>query len=304
MGVVLETNSISKKYKKHFAVDNLSIHVNKGDIYGIIGENGAGKTTLLKVISGLSKASSGTFSLFGLASDADNIKNIYYKTGTLIEYPALYLNLTAYDNLKVKALCCDCFDKDYINEILDTVGLKNIKKKKVKFFSLGMKQRLGIALALVGKPELLVLDEPVNGLDPQGIADVRKLLLKLVSNQEITVIISSHLLGELYKIANRFAIIHKGRLISELSKEEIDEKCGEYIEIVVEDPSNVAEILKNNGVSDFTIVDKAIHIGKENDVASINSILSENKVRVSSIGMKQKDLEQYYLDIIGGEKNA
>lgn len=217
MKYYLETKQLTKKYGSFEAVKDMSIHIKKGDIYGLIGPNGAGKTTLMKMLVGFAEPTSGLI----LTEDNNNFIN---KVGCLIESPGIYDNLNAFDNMKLKALAKGPYDKKEIEEILEFVGLSDVPKKKAGKFSLGMKQRLGIAMALIGDPELLILDEPINGLDPQGIIEIRELIKKLNTEKNMTIMISSHILSELQKVAGVFGIISKGQLVMEVSADELKNK--------------------------------------------------------------------------------
>lgn len=221
MGYILSTDKLTKEYRHMKAVDSINLHINEGDIYGFIGRNGAGKTTTLKMISGLAAPTSGTFTLFDQSYDEIIKNNGFSKVGSLIEEPGIYPDMTAFDNVYLKCIYAGIRDKSYAMDLLKLVDLDRTGRKKAKGFSLGMKQRLGIALALVGNPKLLILDEPINGLDPQGILEIRETILKLNSEKNITFIISSHILGELSKMATRYGIIDKGQLIKEFSVEEL-----------------------------------------------------------------------------------
>ena len=212
MNYILETQDLTKQYDKHVAIDHINMFVRAGAIYGLIGQNGAGKTTILKVIGGLAKPTSGKIYLSG-------------KVGALIEQPGIYPEMSARQNLKLKCLAMGINSKGHIDELLEVVGLSKVGKKPVKKYSLGMKQRLGIALALVGFPDLVIMDEPINGLDPQGIVEFREMIARLNSERKITFIISSHILGELSKIATDYGIIHNGIMIEQMSKERFFEKC-------------------------------------------------------------------------------
>src|SRR5699024_1585071 len=220
--------NISKQYKQHKALDNVSLRINKGDIYGFIGQNGAGKTTLIRLIAGLSFPSNGSFKLFGTSSEKSKV-NARKSVGAIVETPALYAHMTAYENLAIQRLQKGIPGKACIDKALTLVGLEDTGNKKVKNFSLGMKQRLAIASALLGDPAFLILDEPTNGLDPSGIREIRELLKKLNQEQGLTILISSHILSELHQLATRFGIIHKGHLIEELSAEELNEKCRQHL---------------------------------------------------------------------------
>ena len=233
MEYAVETNCLTKKFHHHVAVSQINMHVKRGEIYGFIGRNGAGKTTCMKMLCGLSTQTDGEIRLFG--KQGAETKAYMERIGNLIENPGLYPNMTGYENLKCKCIAMGIYKKGYIEEILKQVGLENDRKKKVKNYSLGMKQRLGIGMALVGEPDLLILDEPINGLDPQGIAEIRDTLKRLNQKKGITILISSHILEELYKVADTFGIINQGELILELSKEELEKRCSDYIEIQTED---------------------------------------------------------------------
>lgn len=304
MDYVLSTNNLTKQFRKHKAVDNVCIHVPKGAIYGFIGRNGAGKTTFLKMISGLSSPTSGDFSLFGY--EGKEVCHVFSRIGTLIEAPGVYPNMTAYTNLKLKCIAAGINKKNYIEELLKSVGLENTGKKKVKNFSLGMKQRLGIALALVGEPDLLVLDEPINGLDPQGIVEVRDTIQKLNTERNITIIISSHILEELSKIATNYGIINDGRLIEEVTREQLLAKCSEHIEIVTDNANAACTIIEGMGILNYKVIDKnTIHIFERlGDSGDIAVELAKNGIRIAGISVKNEALEDYFLSVTGGNKDA
>lgn len=304
MEYLLTTNSLTKQYGRHKAVNAVNLHVRQGDIYGLIGRNGAGKTTILKIISGLAAPTSGDFSLFGESGKGAAI--YMSRIGTLIEAPGIYPNMSAAENLKVKCLAMGVRKKGVIGELLKTVGLSDTGKKKVKNFSLGMKQRLGIALALVGDPDLLVLDEPINGLDPQGIAEIRETLFKLNKERGITLIISSHILEELSKIATHYGIIHDGVLLQELTREELLARCSERIELKTSDTRRACTVLENMGITDYKVVDAdTIHIFERlNDGGEITMALAQNHVKTMGITVKNEALEDYYLNLTGGAANV
>ncbi len=226
MEVLVQTNNLTKHYGQHKVVNNVNLSVRKGEIYGLIGRNGAGKTTVLRLICGLANPTKGDISLFGQNSH----DTIYMRkhVGLLIEAPGIYPNMNARDNVKLKCLAMGISSKSYIAELLNDVGLSSSDKKKVKHFSVGMKQRLGIALALVGNPELVILDEPINGLDPQGMAEIREIIARLNTEKNITFIISSHILGELSKIAASYGIMENGELKRQILKTELTEDLEEY----------------------------------------------------------------------------
>lgn len=304
MDYLLSTDCLTKKFKKQSAVDNVTIHIGRGEIYGLIGKNGAGKTTFLKMICGLSTPTSGDISLFGYHG-AERKKAIS-RIGTLIEAPGLYPDMSAYDNLKLKCICVGIRKKGYIQNILDIVGLGNVGKKKVGQFSLGMKQRLGIGMALVGEPDLLILDEPINGLDPEGIAEVREILLRLNREKKLTMVISSHILEELSKIATNYAIINEGRLIKELSRDELDAACSEHIEIKMEHPDLALPVLDALGFHDYKVADEnTIHIFERlSESGNITMELSKQGIYIHSISVTNESIEDYFLRLTGGVNHA
>ena len=304
MEYLLTTNDITKQYGKQKAVNAVSIHVPQGAVYGLIGRNGAGKTTLLKLICGLASPTDGDFSLFG--KTGRETSEYMSRIGSLIETPGVYPNLTAAENLKIKCLAMGIRQKTVVNELIEIVGLSSAEKKKVRNFSLGMKQRLGIALALVGSPDLVILDEPINGLDPQGIAEIRETIFRLNKEKNITFIISSHILEELSKIATDYGIIHNGVLLQELAREELLSKCCERIELNTDDTRKACTVLENMGITKFKVVDTdTIHIFERlSDSGEITMELAKNQVKTIYIAVKNEALEDYYLSLTGGEENV
>ena len=304
MEYLLSTNGLTKRYGRKNAVDHVNLHIRQGAIYGLIGRNGAGKTTILRMIAGLASPTEGEISLFGETGK----KSLYMtsRIGTLIESPGLYPNMSAAENLKLKCLALGVRKKGYIEELLDAVGLNGVGRKRVRNFSLGMKQRLGIALALVGEPDLLVLDEPINGLDPQGIAEVRETLSRLNQERNITLIISSHILEELSKIATDYGIIRNGVLLQELTQEELLARCSERIELKTDDTRRACVVLEEMGIRDYKVIDAGtIQIFERlNDSGKITMQLAENGVKTVGISVKNEALEDYYLDLTGGAANA
>lgn len=301
---LLETKNLTKQYGSFKAVDDVSVHIKKGAVYGFIGRNGAGKTTFLKMISGLAANNSGSIEMCG--KKINSLSDINGRIGCLIEEPGLYQNMSAYENIKIKCMLFGLDKKSYIEGLLKTVGLDKTGKKKVKKFSLGMKQRLGIALALIGEPDLLVLDEPINGLDPQGIAEIRDTILKLRDERNMTVLISSHILEELSKIATDYGIIHHGVLIKELTKEELLSRCNERIEIVLDNPKEALPILDNMGFNNYKVVD-GTHIQVYERLSEsyiINRELVMNNVNVKEIFVINEELEEYFLNLTGGAANV
>lgn len=304
MDYILTTNGLTKTYGKHNAANNISIHVRQGDIYGLIGRNGAGKTTLLKMVGGLSTPTAGEFALFGYTGKER--AQVMHRVGSLIENPGIYPNLTAAENLNLKCIALGVRDKNVVPQLLETVGLANVGKKKVGKFSMGMKQRLGIALALVGEPDLVILDEPINGLDPQGVAEVRETIKKLNKEQNITFIISSHILDELAKIATNYGIIQNGNLLQELTKEELLNKCSERIELKTNDTAKACTVLEKMDIHEYKVVDgDTIQIFERlHDSGGITMNLAQNNVTILGISLKNESLEDYYLNLTGGGSNV
>ena len=303
---VLKTYNLCKKYKDQMAVDNVSMTIRKGDIYGFIGQNGAGKTTLIRMITGLAHRTSGEIELFGGSGEEALNKGREF-IGSLIESPAFYKNMTARENLEVSRLVRNIPGKECIDEVLNLVGLKDTGKKKVKDFSLGMRQRLGIANALLGNPKLLILDEPINGLDPMGIIEIRELLKKINKEKDITILISSHILGELSEMATTYGIIANGKLIEEISSSELSQKCRQYIDLKVDDTSRAVTLLERElGISDYEVLEgKKIKVFSNlENVGEVNSILSRAGVIVESISIKGENLEEYFMNTVGGVLNA
>lgn len=302
--ILLQTSGLTKQFGNHKAVDHVNLHIKRGAVYGFIGRNGAGKTTFLKMISGLSKPTEGEIEMFGYKGK--ELENIRSRVGCLIEAPGLYGNMSAYENLKIKCKLFGISKKGYIEDILKTVGLENTGNKKTKHFSLGMKQRLGIGLALVGEPDLLVLDEPINGLDPQGIAEIRETIIKLRDERNMTILISSHILEELSKIATDYGIIHNGCLIQELTHEELMKRCSERMEIVLDEPNNALPVIDKMGFTNYQVVDKEhIYIFERlNESAQVNLALAQAGIPVKGITITSEKLETYYLNLTGGTDNV
>ena len=304
--VILKTYNITKKYGNQVAVNNVNMTIKKGEIYGFIGQNGAGKTTLIRLITGLIHKSGGEIELLG-ASGENELNKARTKVGSLIETPSFYTNMTARENLEVSRLVRDIPGKKCIDEVLELVGLKDVEKKKVKNFSLGMRQRLGIANAIMGNPKLLILDEPINGLDPMGIVEIRELLKKINKEKDMTILISSHILSELSELATTYGIISNGKLIEEITAEELAEKCRQYIDLKVDDTSRAVTLLERElGISDYEVLeDKKIKVFSNlENVGEVNSILSKSGVIVQSISIKGENLEEYFMNKIGGVLNA
>ena len=304
--VVLKTYNITKKYGEQLAVDNVNMTIKKGDIYGFIGQNGAGKTTLIRLITGLIHKSGGEIELLG-ANEENELNKARTMVGSLIETPSFYTNMTARENLEVSRLVRNIPGKKCIDEVLELVGLKDVEKKKVKNFSLGMRQRLGIANALMGNPKLLILDEPINGLDPMGIVEIRELLKKINKEKDMTILISSHILSELSELATTYGIISNGKLIEEITAKQLSEKCRQYIDLRVDDTARAVILLERElGINDYEVLeDSNIKVFSNLDnVGEVNSLLSRSGIIVESISVKGENLEEYFMNKVGGVLNA
>lgn len=303
---VIQTNSISKVYKKAAAVSNLSIQVNRGDIYALVGQNGAGKTTLLKMICGLTPQTSGELILSGKTSEGD-LNRARARMGTMIETPGFFPYLSAQDNLMYYQIQRGKKNKATVENVLQFVGLADAGSKKFRNFSLGMKQRLGLALAIMDNPEILVLDEPINGLDPMGIKEFRDIILKLNREKKTTILISSHILGELSQIATTYGFISKGQMVEYITAEELKEKCRTFLRVDVDNTNAASEILKSEcQCQNIEIVDEhTLHIGERIDESGIFvRALVESGVMVSQVYRAGINLEEYFIGLIGGNKNV
>jgi len=303
--LLLSTNGLTKQYGHHKAVDKVNLHIKKGAIYGFIGRNGAGKTTCLKMISGLARPTAGEIEMFGCKGK--ELERIRSRVGCLIEAPGLYGNMNAYTNLKIKCELFGIRKKGYIEDILETVGLEGVGKKKTKHFSLGMKQRLGIGLALVGEPDLLVLDEPINGLDPAGIVEIRNLLKSLNKEYGMTILVSSHILEELYQTASEFILIDKGKIIEEISDRELNDRCKRHIAIKATDPQKALIVLEETLHTDsFKLMpDGIIRLYDYlDDMEKVAAALSDAHILVTGLSVAGDTLEDYFLSKIGGTGNV
>ena len=296
MDYIIETKELVKKFPGKVAVDHVSLHVEKGDIYGLIGRNGAGKTTTMRIILGTLLPTSGEVLLFG----DTNLNKQRRRIGSLIEAPGIYKNATAYENMKRFSILSGGTDQE-IKEILEFVGLGGVGTRKAGHFSLGMKQRLGIALSLLGNPEVLVLDEPINGLDPAGIKEIRDLIIKLNQEKGVTFIISSHLLDELGKIATRYGIINNGELVEEITAEDLKEKTKTCLNITVDDTKKAEEVLsKAKLLNKFDVNGKTLSIYEHVDHPSTyNEVLVKSGVKVESLSFSGSGFEDYFIERLG-----
>jgi bacitracin transport system ATP-binding protein len=306
VGYVLRTTHLTKRYGEKAVVTDINMNIRTGDIYGFLGQNGAGKTTVLRMIMGLIRPSAGEIELFGRGLNGGRSEALE-RIGAIIEYPGFYLNLSAADNLEIHRRLMGMGNKESIDEVLTTVGLLDAKHQKVKNYSLGMKQRLGIARALLHHPELLILDEPTNGLDPAGIKEVRQLFLDLARQRGITFLISSHLLSEIEQLTSRIGIIHKGKLLEEIDYETLQQKNRHYLEIKVDDEKRAAFVLEQKlGVSDYLIASRGIlHLYERLDQsAEVNFALVGSGIGVKEIVLSGDSLEDYFLSVTGGDPHV
>lgn len=300
MEYVLETHGLVKRYKNEFALLGLDMHVPKGAIYGFVGRNGAGKTTLIRIITGLHPASGGNFTLFDADSRSKDIHAARARTGAIVETPALYGSMSALDNLKTVAYMRGAAQN--LSELLDFVGLSDVGKKKVKNFSLGMRQRLAIAMALVGNPDFLILDEPINGLDPNGIVDIRELILKLNRERGVTVLISSHILGELSRLATHYGFIERGSMVKEIDAKQLEAECRKKVVITLSDTAKLPLALEKLQIEYTILSEKEAEIYGEIPVGRLNDALKEQAIELLNYRETEEDLEAYFINLVGGAK--
>lgn len=303
---ILKTEHLSKIYKGYKALDDVTIGLDEGKIYGLIGKNGAGKTTFMRIIAGLSFPTSGCVELFGQSTYGKYQKELR-RIGTLIENPTMERKLTAKDNLKIHRTMRGIPDEKLDQELLEMVGLQEVGQKKVKDFSLGMKQRLGLAIALLANPELLILDEPTNGLDPVGVVEIRNLIKQLSEERKITILISSHNLPELYQTATDYIIIDRGIVKQELTLKELEEKCRHYIKIECADTEKLVHIIETKLKTEKYKVmpDKSVRLYDYiDDKKTVASLLYENEIILTEFSSQGDTLENYFLSIIGGESDV
>lgn len=303
MEYVLKTSNLSKHYGNLKAVDNVSMQIRKGDIYGFVGKNGAGKTTIIRLITGLIKKTSGNFELFGIP-DTDEGQLRKKRISGIVDTPSLYLNLSAYDNIFMQMKTLGLEKPEEIEGLLRLVGLDSSDRRPVKNYSLGMKQRLGIAIALVGDPEFLILDEPTNGLDPAGIVEIRELLTRLNREQGITIMISSHILTELAKLATTYGFIDRGRLIQEISAEELEKHCQKSIRLSVSSTQSLTEVLDTLKIKNYKIINgNDLYIYQEVEISALVAELANKGIAVKKITEQNEDLESYFINLVGGRKS-
>lgn len=303
MEYVLSTDHLCKDYKHFKALNNLSMHVPKGAIYGLVGKNGAGKTTFIRLICGLQKPTSGSYTLYQTRDTDKRISEAQRRIGAVVETPSIYLDMTAEDNLKQQYCILGLPSFADIPELLRLVGLENTGKKKAKHFSLGMRQRLGIAVALAGNPDMLILDEPVNGLDPQGIIEIRELILKLNQERQITVIISSHILDELSRLATHYGFIDNGAMLKEITAKELEKNCRKCMQLTVTDTTCLTNILDGLNLEYEVLSDTQANVFGEIPISVLSLALSKENCEILSLHELDESLESYYINLIGGSHN-
>ena len=301
---IFETKNLCKYYGKFKALDGVEMSIPKGSIYGFVGKNGAGKTTLMRLMCGLQRPTDGEYTLFGIKNTDSQITSIRNKMGAVVETPAIYKDLSAYDNLKLQCLNVGMPNFNEIPELLKLVGLDNVGRKKAKAFSLGMRQRLGIAVALCSHPDFLVLDEPTNGLDPQGIIEMRELILKLNKEQGITVLISSHILDELAKLATHYGFIDHGKIVRQMSAAELENECRKRILMKVDDTKVLAEIMDAKGVEYKIIDEKNAEVFSTFNFSELAGEFAKENCNIISMEEHDESLEAFFISLIGGEAHA
>lgn len=304
MEYAVRTTNLGKKYGKFEALHKFNMNIPKGAIYGFVGKNGAGKTTLIRLLTGLQKPSDGDFEIFGIKNTDKNIVKSRQRMGAVVETPAIYLSMNAKDNLRQQYITMGLPNFDGIDELIKLVGLENAGKKKAGKYSLGMKQRLGIAIALCGEPDFIILDEPINGLDPQGIIEIRELILKLNKEKGITVLISSHILDELSRLATNYGFIDKGHMVAEMSADELEKACRKSIRMTVEDTKILAGIMDKLNVEYKIIDDKTANVYTDMNFSSLAAEFAKKNSEIIKIEENDESLESFYLSLLGGNSNV
>ena len=298
---VIETNGLSKAFGSKMAVDQFDMHVGQGDIYGFVGRNGAGKSTVMRMLAGIVAPTDGEVREFGMQPREASASR---RIGALIESPGLYGSMSATDNLMMKALALGLADpKDKVRDLLDLTGLGSVGSKATKNFSMGMKQRLGLALALLGSPDLLLLDEPLNGLDPEGAREIRRLIMRLNDERGITVVVSSHVLEQLGKMATRYGVIREGRMVREMSAAEVDQECSDFLQLEAANPTLALAVLQERfaGLRFQSMPDGAIRVFGGADAGAVGAALNEQGIAVRGLYAHRRDLEEFFVEMMGAE---
>ncbi len=299
---IVETQGLTKIYSGKAVVDGVNMHIPEGSIYGFVGENGSGKTTIMRMLTGIARPSRGGYTMCDIKNTSPKIYSARKQISAIVENVSYVPSMTALDNIKYQELYLGIkLTKEERQNLLKIVHLDEVGKKKVKNFSLGMRQRIGIALALMNHPKFMLLDEPMNGLDPQGIAELRDLLIKINREQKITILISSHILSELEKIATCYGFISHGKLIEELTVEELQDKCRKSITIRFADVEAAYKVLKELKVADFkTYPNGEVKVFDEVDLGNFISKLNDKKLKILSINSSDESVEEYYLNLVKG----
>ena len=304
MEYVIETKNLCKNYMKNQVLKDLNVHVPKGSIYGLVGKNGAGKSTFMRVVCGIQDATAGEYKLFGVSNSTSQINKARSRMGAVIETVSMYPGMSAKDNMKQQYRLLGIPSWDGIDELLELVGLGNTGKKKARNFSLGMRQRLGLAMTLAGNPDCIVLDEPMNGLDPEGIIEMRETILKLNKEKDITFVISSHILDELAKVATHYGFIDNGHLVEEISADEIEKKCRKSSLLEVNDSAAMVKILEKKDYEYVVESDNKITVYGDFDVNTVLQDMLDNNLKLVALYATNESLESYYLNLFGEKKEA
>ena len=300
MEYILSASALTKSYRGFRALDDFNMHIPKGAIYGIVGKNGAGKTTLIRLICGLQEPSGGEYTLYGVKNTTGKICRARRRVGAVVETPSIYMDMNAADNLREQYCVLGMPSFEGIPELLQLVGLSDVGSKKVKHFSLGMKQRLGIAIALAGDPDFLILDEPANGLDPQGIVEIRELILKLNRERQITVLISSHILDELSRLATHYGFIDRGHMVKEISAAELEQASRKCVRVAVTNPQSALPVFDGMALEYSAVSENEIDIFSAVNISELVLALAQASCQVQSIHEREESLESYFIDLIGG----
>lgn len=304
MEYVLEANGLCKRYRDFAALNGLDMHIPRGAIYGFVGRNGAGKTTLIRLICGLQEPTGGSFTLYGAKNTDERIGRCRRRMGAVVETPSIYMDMTAEENLRQQYLVLGMPSTDGIPELLHLVGLDSTGKKEAKNFSLGMRRRLGIAVALAGNPDFLVLDEPVNGLDPQGIIEMRELILKLNREYGITVLISSHILDELSRLATHYGFIDGGRMVKEMSAGELEAHCRKCTRVEADSSRILARVLDGFGAEYRVVDDIRVDVFTDVPVTALAEAARKENCAIHSMKERDESLESFYMNLMGGVRHA
>ncbi len=302
MEYALTTQGLTKTYAQTKALNGLTMHVPKGAIYGFVGKNGAGKTTLIRLVCGLQAPTAGDYTLYGVPHTAPEIYKARRRMGAVVEAPSVYLDLTAADNLKLQHRLLGLPSEEGIPALLRLVGLGDTGKKRTRHFSLGMRQRLGIAVALCGDPDFLILDEPINGLDPQGIIEMRELILRLNREHQITVLISSHILDELARLATHYGFLDRGTMVQEISAQALEAACRKCTRLTVTNPAALCQVLDRQGIEYRLVEEGVADVYGEGNLTQLILDLSQAGCQVTGIHQRDESLESYYMNLVGGEE--